>query len=149
MGLWWVLTVTHQCTDVACWYLSCFIITLLLFWSLRKIFLEKVEEVANGASHAPPALSPADCETLRWDGYRSPQYYSQGPCLAAQPSPLCDEYQDEDADTDQKVRLPSTAPGSGQDSRTRKDACEKLVKAEEVYALVRRKPSPADCLIFI
>ncbi|XP_005001888.1 NHS-like protein 1 isoform X4 [Cavia porcellus] len=49
-----------------------------------------------------------DCETLRWDGYRSPQYYSQGPCLAAQPSPLCDEYQDEDADTDQKCSVSSS-----------------------------------------
>ncbi|XP_023567969.1 NHS-like protein 1 [Octodon degus] len=45
-----------------------------------------------------------DCDKLRRDGYRSSQYYSQGPTFAAQPGPLCsDEYQDEDPDTDRKV----------------------------------------------
>ncbi|KAM6181792.1 NHS-like protein 1 [Erethizon dorsatum] len=49
-----------------------------------------------------------DCDKLRHDGYRSSQYYSQGPTFAAHPGPLCDEYQDEDADTDPKCSVSSS-----------------------------------------
>ncbi|EQB78756.1 NHS-like protein [Camelus ferus] len=44
-----------------------------------------------------------ECDKLRRDGYRSSQYYSQGPTFAASSGPLCDDYQDEDEETDQKV----------------------------------------------
>ncbi|ELK09676.1 NHS-like protein 1 [Pteropus alecto] len=46
-----------------------------------------------------------ECDKLRRDGYRSSQYYSQGPTFAANSGPLCDDYQDEDEDTDQKTDL--------------------------------------------
>ncbi|XP_008571437.1 PREDICTED: NHS-like protein 1 isoform X1 [Galeopterus variegatus] len=49
-----------------------------------------------------------ECDKLRRDGYRSSQYYSQGPSFAANSSPLCDDYQDEDEETDQKCSLSSS-----------------------------------------
>uniref|UniRef100_A0A2K5WFT2 NHS like 1 n=1 Tax=Macaca fascicularis TaxID=9541 RepID=A0A2K5WFT2_MACFA len=49
-----------------------------------------------------------ECDKLRRDGYRSSQYYSQGPTFAANASPLCDEYQDEDEEADQKCSLSSS-----------------------------------------
>ncbi|XP_017385918.1 NHS-like protein 1 isoform X2 [Cebus imitator] len=49
-----------------------------------------------------------ECDKLRHDGYRSSQYYSQGPTFAANASPLCDDYQDEDEETDQKCSLSSS-----------------------------------------
>ncbi|XP_036024622.1 NHS-like protein 1 isoform X3 [Onychomys torridus] len=48
-----------------------------------------------------------ECDVLRRDGCRSSQYYSQGPTFAASSSP-CDDYQDEDAETDQKCSLSSS-----------------------------------------
>ena len=51
------------------------------------------------------ACTPTECDKLRRDGYRSSQYYSQGPTFAANSGPLCDDYQDEDEETDQKVSL--------------------------------------------
>lgn len=48
-----------------------------------------------------------ECDKLRRDGCRSSQYYSQGPTFAASTSP-CDEYQDEDADTDRKCSISSS-----------------------------------------
>ncbi|PNJ78768.1 NHSL1 isoform 3, partial [Pongo abelii] len=49
-----------------------------------------------------------ECDKLRHDGYRSSQYYSQGPTFAANASPFCDDYQDEDEETDQKCSLSSS-----------------------------------------
>ncbi|XP_054426003.1 NHS-like protein 1 isoform X2 [Pteronotus mesoamericanus] len=49
-----------------------------------------------------------ECDKLRRDGCRSSQYYSQGPTFAASSSPPCDEYQDEDEETDQKYSLSSS-----------------------------------------
>ncbi|XP_048654836.1 NHS-like protein 1 isoform X3 [Marmota marmota marmota] len=49
-----------------------------------------------------------ECDKLRRDGYRSSQYYSQGPTFAANSSPLCEDYQDEDAETDPKCSLSSS-----------------------------------------
>ncbi|XP_012505946.1 PREDICTED: NHS-like protein 1 isoform X1 [Propithecus coquereli] len=49
-----------------------------------------------------------ECDKLRRDGYRSSQYYSQGPTFAANSSPLCDDYQDEDEETDQKCSFSSS-----------------------------------------
>ncbi|XP_043312985.1 NHS-like protein 1 isoform X2 [Cervus canadensis] len=49
-----------------------------------------------------------ECDKLRRDGYRSSQYYSQGPTFAANSSPLCDDYQDEDEETDPKCSLSSS-----------------------------------------
>ncbi|XP_007944501.1 NHS-like protein 1 [Orycteropus afer afer] len=46
-----------------------------------------------------------ECDKLRQDGYRSSQYYSQGPTFAASCSPLCDDYQDEDEEVDQKCSV--------------------------------------------
>ncbi|XP_015988167.2 NHS-like protein 1 isoform X4 [Rousettus aegyptiacus] len=48
-----------------------------------------------------------ECDKLRRDGYRSSQYYSQGPTFAANSGPLYDDYQDEDEDTDQKCSVSS------------------------------------------
>ncbi|XP_031236369.1 NHS-like protein 1 isoform X5 [Mastomys coucha] len=48
-----------------------------------------------------------ECDKLRRDGCRSSQYYSQGPTFAASSSP-CDDYQDEDAETDRKCSLSSS-----------------------------------------
>ncbi|KAM7135842.1 NHS-like protein 1 isoform 2-T2 [Molossus nigricans] len=48
-----------------------------------------------------------DCDKLRRDGYRSSQCYSQGPTFASS-GPLCDEYQDEDEETDQKCSISSS-----------------------------------------
>ncbi|XP_073750102.1 NHS-like protein 1 isoform X4 [Callorhinus ursinus] len=49
-----------------------------------------------------------ECDKLRRDGYRSSQYYSQGPTFAANASPLYDDYQDEDEETDQKCSVSSS-----------------------------------------
>lgn len=49
-----------------------------------------------------------ECDKLRRDGYRSSQYYSQGPTFAANSSPHCDDYQDEEDDTDQKSSVSSS-----------------------------------------
>ncbi|CAI9173575.1 unnamed protein product [Rangifer tarandus platyrhynchus] len=49
-----------------------------------------------------------ECDKLRRDGYRSSQYYSQGPTFAANSSPLCDDYQDEDEETDPKCSASSS-----------------------------------------
>ncbi|XP_027407485.1 NHS-like protein 1 isoform X3 [Bos indicus x Bos taurus] len=49
-----------------------------------------------------------ECDKLRRDGYRSSQYYSQGPTFAANSSPLCDDYQDEDEETDPKCSVSSS-----------------------------------------
>ncbi|XP_058526633.1 NHS-like protein 1 isoform X3 [Ochotona princeps] len=49
-----------------------------------------------------------ECDKLRHDGYRSSQYYSQGPTFAASSSPLSDDDQDGDADTDHKYPLSSS-----------------------------------------
>ncbi|XP_004846128.1 NHS-like protein 1 isoform X2 [Heterocephalus glaber] len=49
-----------------------------------------------------------ECDKLRRDGYRSSQYYSQGPTFAAYPGPLCDDYHHEDADSDQKCSVSSS-----------------------------------------
>ncbi|XP_051020421.1 LOW QUALITY PROTEIN: NHS-like protein 1 [Acomys russatus] len=48
-----------------------------------------------------------ECDKLRRDGCRSSQYYSQGPTFAASSSP-CDDYQDEDAETDRKCSFSSS-----------------------------------------
>ncbi|XP_060236206.1 NHS-like protein 1 isoform X3 [Meriones unguiculatus] len=48
-----------------------------------------------------------ECDKLRRDGCRSSQYYSQGPTFAASSSP-CDDYEDEDAETDRKCSLSSS-----------------------------------------
>ncbi|KAK1338059.1 LOW QUALITY PROTEIN: hypothetical protein QTO34_001167 [Cnephaeus nilssonii] len=47
-----------------------------------------------------------ECDKLRRDGYRSSQYYSQGPTFASS-GPPSDEYQDEDDETDQKGSISS------------------------------------------
>ncbi|XP_048210134.1 NHS-like protein 1 isoform X3 [Perognathus longimembris pacificus] len=49
-----------------------------------------------------------ECDKLRRDGCRSSQYYSQGPTFAASASSVGDEYQDEDAENDQKCSLSSS-----------------------------------------
>ncbi|XP_054992630.1 NHS-like protein 1 isoform X3 [Sorex araneus] len=49
-----------------------------------------------------------ECDKLRRDGYRSSQYYSQGPTFAASCSPQGEDYQDEDDDTDQKSSISSS-----------------------------------------
>ncbi|XP_029799697.1 NHS-like protein 1 isoform X3 [Suricata suricatta] len=49
-----------------------------------------------------------ECDKLRRDGYRSSQYYSQGPTFAASTSALCDDCQDEDEETDQKCSISSS-----------------------------------------
>lgn len=67
----------------------------------------------------PRPVLPTECDRLRRDGYRSSQYYSQGPTFAATSGPLSDEFQDEDEETDQKVRLPNSAQiGSQNTGRT-------------------------------
>lgn len=48
-----------------------------------------------------------ECDKLRRDGCRSSQYYSQGPTFAASSSP-CDDYQDEDVETERKCSLSSS-----------------------------------------
>ncbi|XP_036172476.1 NHS-like protein 1 isoform X3 [Myotis myotis] len=47
-----------------------------------------------------------ECDKLRRDGYRSSQYYSQGPTFASA-GPPSEEYQDEDDETDQKGSISS------------------------------------------
>ncbi|XP_019807021.2 NHS-like protein 1 isoform X2 [Tursiops truncatus] len=49
-----------------------------------------------------------ECDKLRQDGYRSSQYYSQGPTFAANSSPFCDDYQDEDEEPDPKCSISSS-----------------------------------------
>ncbi|KAM4866524.1 NHS-like protein 1 isoform 3-T3 [Thomomys bottae] len=48
-----------------------------------------------------------ECDKLRRDGCRSSQYYSQGPTFAASAN-VGDEYQDEDAENEQKCSLSSS-----------------------------------------
>ncbi|XP_006885064.1 PREDICTED: NHS-like protein 1 [Elephantulus edwardii] len=49
-----------------------------------------------------------ECDKLRRDGYRSSQYYSQGPTFSTHSSPLCDDYQDEDEEADPKCSVSSS-----------------------------------------
>nr|XP_051710249.1 NHS-like protein 1 isoform X3 [Oryctolagus cuniculus] len=49
-----------------------------------------------------------ECDKLRRDGYRSSQYYSQGPTFAANSSPGGEDDQDDDAETDHKCSLSSS-----------------------------------------
>ncbi|XP_050015406.1 NHS-like protein 1 isoform X2 [Alexandromys fortis] len=48
-----------------------------------------------------------ECDKLRRDGCRSSQYYSQGPTFAASSSP-CDDYHDEDVETERKCSVSSS-----------------------------------------
>lgn len=73
------------------------------------------------ALSSPPPVPSAECDKLRRDGYRSSQYYSQGPTFAANSGPLYDDYQDEDEDTDQKVRLLNSTRDPGLDTGTEKE----------------------------
>ncbi|XP_060096148.1 NHS-like protein 1 [Heteronotia binoei] len=46
-----------------------------------------------------------ECDKLRRDGYRSSQYYSQGPTFSSSSSPICGNYQDEE--DEQKCSTPT------------------------------------------
>ncbi|KAK2114411.1 hypothetical protein P7K49_008677 [Saguinus oedipus] len=80
----------------------------------------------------------AECDKLRHDGYRSSQYYSQGPTFAANTSSLCDDYQDEDEETDQKLSHPgsscpepsSEAPGESSDGHHLQDDLQAMERQE-------------------
>ncbi|XP_043858227.1 NHS-like protein 1 isoform X2 [Dromiciops gliroides] len=48
-----------------------------------------------------------ECDKLRRDGYRSSQYYSQGPTFS-KPGSACDTYKDEDEESDQKCSISSS-----------------------------------------
>ncbi|XP_027706435.1 NHS-like protein 1 isoform X1 [Vombatus ursinus] len=48
-----------------------------------------------------------ECDKLRRDGYRSSQYYSQGPTFSKSSS-TCDTYKDEDEESDQKCSVDSS-----------------------------------------
>uniref|UniRef100_A0A5F8HHA7 NHS like 1 n=1 Tax=Monodelphis domestica TaxID=13616 RepID=A0A5F8HHA7_MONDO len=48
-----------------------------------------------------------ECDKLRRDGYRSSQYYSQGPTFSKS-SLACDTYKDEDEESDQKCSISSS-----------------------------------------
>lgn len=45
----------------------------------------------------------AECDKLRRDGYRSSQYYSQGPTFSSSSSAICGSYQDDYEEIEQKV----------------------------------------------
>ncbi|XP_042303340.1 NHS-like protein 1 isoform X2 [Sceloporus undulatus] len=48
-----------------------------------------------------------ECDKLRRDGYRSSQYYSQGPTFSSSSSALCGNYQDDYEEIEQKCSTPS------------------------------------------
>ncbi|XP_062980686.1 NHS-like protein 1 isoform X2 [Elgaria multicarinata webbii] len=48
-----------------------------------------------------------ECDKLRRDGYRSSQYYSQGPTFSSSSSALCGSYQDDYEEIEQKCSTPS------------------------------------------
>lgn len=47
----------------------------------------------------------AECDKLRRDGYRSSQYYSQGPTFSSSSSAICGSYQDDYEEIEQKVMM--------------------------------------------
>lgn len=47
----------------------------------------------------------AECDKLRRDGYRSSQYYSQGPTFSSSSSAICGSYQDDYEEIEQKVMV--------------------------------------------
>ncbi|NXX19009.1 NHSL1 protein, partial [Podargus strigoides] len=47
----------------------------------------------------------AECDKLRRDGYRSSQYYSQGPTFSSSSSAICGSYQDDYEEIEQKSSL--------------------------------------------
>ncbi|XP_066471110.1 NHS-like protein 1 isoform X2 [Tiliqua scincoides] len=48
-----------------------------------------------------------ECDKLRRDGYRSSQYYSQGPTFSSSSSAICGSYQDDYEEIEQKCSTPS------------------------------------------
>ncbi|XP_074804608.1 NHS-like protein 1 isoform X3 [Natator depressus] len=48
-----------------------------------------------------------ECDKLRRDGYRSSQYYSQGPTFSSSSSAACGSYQDDYEEIEQKFSVPS------------------------------------------
>ncbi|XP_053446616.1 NHS-like protein 1 isoform X4 [Nycticebus coucang] len=90
-----------------------------------------------------------ECDKLRQDGYRSSQYYSQGPTFAANSSPLCDDYQDEDEETDQKGVLPGTTKevlaAEGRSVMGAKILpCSLSSSEEERFIFIRRSKTPTS-----
>lgn len=53
------------------------------------------------------SVSSAECDKLRKDGFRSSQYYSQGPTFS-DPSQSTSSIQDNDEDDDKKVHIGKT-----------------------------------------
>lgn len=53
------------------------------------------------------SVSSAECDKLRKDGFRSSQYYSQGPTFS-DPSQSTSSLQDDDEDDDKKVHRAKT-----------------------------------------
>ncbi|XP_053145186.1 NHS-like protein 1 isoform X4 [Hemicordylus capensis] len=49
-----------------------------------------------------------ECDKLRRDGYRSSQYYSQGPTFSSSSSAICGSYQDDYEEIEQKCSTPSS-----------------------------------------
>ncbi|XP_006834772.1 PREDICTED: NHS-like protein 1 [Chrysochloris asiatica] len=49
-----------------------------------------------------------ECDELRRDGYRSSQYYSQGPTFSTSSSPVCEDYQDGGEEMEQKCSMSSS-----------------------------------------
>ncbi|KAL2306336.1 hypothetical protein Nmel_004253 [Mimus melanotis] len=54
---------------------------------------------------SPPVFLSAECDKLRRDGYRSSQYYSQGPTFSSSSSAICGSYQDDYEEIEQKSSL--------------------------------------------
>ncbi|XP_054830745.1 NHS-like protein 1 [Eublepharis macularius] len=48
-----------------------------------------------------------ECDKLRRDGYRSSQYYSQGPTFSSSSSAICENYQDDYEEIEQKCSTPT------------------------------------------
>ncbi|KAM8947074.1 NHS-like protein 1 [Pelodytes ibericus] len=49
-----------------------------------------------------------ECDKLRRDGYRSSQYYSQGPTFSSSPSMVCTHYQEDDEEEERKFSVSSS-----------------------------------------
>ncbi|NXK86548.1 NHSL1 protein, partial [Formicarius rufipectus] len=89
-----------------------------------------------------------ECDKLRRDGYRSSQYYSQGPTFSSSSSAICGSYQDDYEEIEQKSSLLDCISQSCISACCNlvpwKNKCPVSSPEEEKLITIRRPKSPAS-----
>ncbi|NXP23294.1 NHSL1 protein, partial [Scytalopus superciliaris] len=89
-----------------------------------------------------------ECDKLRRDGYRSSQYYSQGPTFSSSSSAICGSYQDDYEEIEQKSSLLDCISQSCISACCNlvpwKNKCPVSPPEEEKLITIRRPKSPAS-----